>query len=311
VKPPIVLTHVAPERLTAVGRSHPDVLLVPVPQDGDPPLDAVGDVLLTLPWGSPNLEILLRRGVRWVHAIGTGVDRFPFDLLEGRPLTCSRGASAIPIAEWVLATILAFEKRLPESWIQAPPERWSQAALGRVHGRTLALLGLGGISTEVAVRALAFGMRVRALRRTGRQAPLEGIEMASGLDDLVASADHLVLAAPATQETRHLIGRRALAKAKRGLHLINVSRGSLVDLEALRDALDAGTVSRASLDTVEPEPLPAGHWVYGHAGVRLSPHISWSMEGAFEILIEAFVENLGRYRAGEALRGVVDPAAGY
>src|SRR5262249_32321251 len=83
------------------------------------------------------------------------------------------------------------------------------------------------------------------------------------------------------------------------------------DLDALREALDAGIVSRASLDTIEPEPLPADHWAYRHPGVRLSPHISWSMEGAFDLLIATFVENLGRFRAGEPLGGLVDPVAGY
>jgi phosphoglycerate dehydrogenase-like enzyme len=154
-------------------------------------------------------------------------------------------------------------------------------------------------------------MRVRALRRSDRPAPIAGIDLAADLDDLLASADHLVLAAPATHDTRHLIGSRALAAVKRGVHLVNVSRGSLVDLEALRAALDVGVVARASLDTIEPEPLPAGHWAYTHPGVRLSPHISWSMDGAFDLLLEPFVENLGRYRAGAPLVNRVDPAAGY
>jgi phosphoglycerate dehydrogenase-like enzyme len=98
---------------------------------------------------------------------------------------------------------------------------------------------------------------------------------------------------------------------KPGAHLVNVARGAIVDQDALRRALDAGRVAMASLDAVEPEPLPAGHWMYGHPRVRLSPHISWNMPGAAEILVDAFIDNLRRWRNGEPLDGVVDRAAGY
>jgi phosphoglycerate dehydrogenase-like enzyme len=92
---------------------------------------------------------------------------------------------------------------------------------------------------------------------------------------------------------------------------VNVSRGSLVDQEALREALDEGRVARASLDVCDPEPLPAGHWLYSHPRVRLSPHISWSAPGALERLFATFAENLRRYRDGRPLEGRVDLERGY
>jgi phosphoglycerate dehydrogenase-like enzyme len=137
------------------------------------------------------------------------------------------------------------------------------------------------------------------------------VERARDFDHLLAEADHLVVAAPATRETRGLLGRDAFAKVKRGVHLVNVARGELVDQDALREALDDGRVACASLDTVDPEPLPEGHWLYTHPKVRLSPHISWSAPGALDRLVAPFVENLGRYRRGEPLVGLVDVAAGY
>jgi phosphoglycerate dehydrogenase-like enzyme len=102
-----------------------------------------------------------------------------------------------------------------------------------------------------------------------------------------------------------------LAAAKPGLHLVNVARGALVDQDALRDALDEGRVAMASLDAVDPEPLPPGHWMYGHPRVRLSPHVSWNAPGAAHVLLDRFVENLHRWRARQALAGVVDRTAGY
>jgi len=290
---------------------HPDVEIVVVPASGEIPGDARGDVLLTQAWGSPNLAAVLERGVRWVHVYGTGVDAIPFGLLGDRILTCSRGASAIPISEWVMAVVLAAEKKLPEMWVKEPPERWNIASLGSLHGRTLGLLGFGGIGRAVAERALPFGMRVVALRRRPRPSDLEGVAMAASLDELISRSDHLVVAAPSTADTRHCLDDAAFARAKPGLHLVNVARGGLVDQEALRRALDSGQVALASLDTVEPEPLPAGHWLYTHPRVRLSPHVSWSGHGSFERLAEPFVENLGRWREGRPLLGVVDVSLGY
>jgi phosphoglycerate dehydrogenase-like enzyme len=254
---------------------------------------------------------VLARGVRWIHTFGTGVNAFPFHLLEGRPLCCARGASAIPISEWALAVMLAAAKNLPDSWIKAPPAQWNIAALGSLHGQTLGLVGLGGIGQAVATRALAFGMRVLAVRRHGGPSPVAGVDMPSSLGAMLELADHVVLAAPSTSATLRMIDDTALAHAKPGLHLVNVARGDLVEHDALRRALDTGRVGLASLDCVDPEPLPAGHWLYTHPRVRLSPHISWSMPGAFELLIAPFIENLRRYRAGEPLAYRVDPAEGY
>lgn len=305
-----VLTHLPRERLARLERELADVEVVPIPEQGALPDDAYGEVLVTYTWGAPNIADAVARGVRWIHTFGTGVDRFPFDVAAGRTLTCARGASAVPIAEWVLAMLLAFEKRLPDTWIRSA-ERWRRSELGGLADRTLGLLGLGGIGSEVARRALPFGMRVVAMRRSDAPSPVPGVETTRDLDALLAQADHLVLALPATSETRHLIGARTLALVKHGVHLVNVARGALVDQDALRVALDDGRVARASLDTCDPEPLPAGHWLYEHPRVFLSPHVSWSMPGAREVFIDMLLENVRRFRAGEPLYGVVDVRSGY
>jgi len=305
-----VLTHLPYERVARVEREVADVELVPIPTDGDVPEGATGEVLVTFTWGAANIAQAVQRGVRWIHTIGTGVDSFPFAVLGDRVLTCARGASAVPIAEWVLAMLLACEKNLPATWI-AGRAAWKRMELGGLGGRTLGIMGLGGIGAAVAARALPFGMRVVAIRRGNTPSPVAGVELVRDLDALLGSADHLVLALPSTPETRHVIGRATLARVKRGVHLVNVSRGTLVDQDALREALDDGRVSRASLDTCDPEPLPEGHWLYTHPRVLLSPHVSWSMPGALDVFVDLLIENLRRYRAGEPLAGVVDVASGY
>ena len=289
----------------------PGVEVVVIPTDDELPDGVEGDVLLTLAWGSANLGQVLERGVGWVHTVGTGVDAFPLHVLNGQTLTCSRGASAVPISEWVLAVMLAFEKHLPDSWVRTADARWHYAELGGLAGKTLGIVGLGGIGQAVAHRALAFDMHVRALRRTNTPSPVFGVEITAWLPDLLRSADHVVVAAPSTVDTRHMIDADAFKAMKPGVHLVNIARGALIDQDALRAALRDGKVAMASLDAVEPEPLPEGHWIYSHPNVRLSPHISWSMPGAFDVLLDTFIVNLRRYQAGEALAGEVDVTAGY
>ena len=308
-----VLVHLGDSFAEQIAAACPGVetIVVPTADPIDPSLRA--DALLTLPWGTPNLaDVLATTGVRWVHTVGTGVDRFPLGVVGDRLLTCSRGASAIPIAEWVLAQMIAFEKRLPDLWLRAMPSSWNfHPTMGGLYGKTLALVGIGGIGRAIAERALPFRMRVRALRRTVAPSPLPGVELAGSLEDLVATADHLVLVAPATAETRGLVGEAALRAVKPGVHLVNVARGSLVDEAALRRALDDERVALASLDAVEPEPLPEGHWMYAHPRVHVSAHVSWNGPGGEDVLVGKFVENLQRWLAGEPLEGRVDVAAGY
>jgi phosphoglycerate dehydrogenase-like enzyme len=275
------------------------------------PVPGDGEILVTLLDDPAAIRRLVVPSVRWVHVLGAGVDGFPFEVIGERELTCSRGAASVAIAEWVLAAMLAFEKRLPESWIDSPPARWNIGSLGGLAGRTLGLVGVGAIGTEVARRALSFDVEILALRRRATPAPLPGIELVGRLTDLLGRSDHLVIAAPATPNTHHLMDAAAFAACKPGVHIVNIARGSLIDQNALRAALDDGRVARASLDTVDPEPLPEGHWLYGHPSVRLTPHISWSGAATMHRTFELFVENLRRFRGGDALAGVVDPLAGY
>jgi phosphoglycerate dehydrogenase-like enzyme len=285
----------------------PDVEVIEA--GADPPSPELRADVLFGGWGPHTLEYAQRVG--WVHLAGTGIDNFPRELFEGRTVTNARGASAIPISEFVLATMLAFEKHLPETWIHEPPEHWNFAPLGWLNTRTLGLVGLGGIGVAIAERALPFGMRVRALRRRPDPSPLEGVELAGSLEELLPDADHLVLAAPATPRTRQMINAETLKLVKPGVHLVNIARGSLVDQDALRDALDDDRVAMATLDTVDPEPLPEGHWLYAHPKVRLSAHVSWASPAGMDRTLEIFLDNLRRYAAGKPVQHVVDPDEGY
>ena len=263
----------------------PEADVVDLGADSDP-ATTTGDVLFG-GWGPRSYEY----DVRWVQLSGT--------------------ASAVPISEFVLGAMLAFEKRFPDVWLHEPPEHWNFARLGGLMDRTVGIVGFGGIGVAVAQRALPFGTRVIAHRRTEAPSPLDGVEMSTSLDAVLAASDHLVLAVPLTARTEHLLDAEAFAKVKPGVHLVNIARGRLVDQDALRVALDDDRVAMATLDTVDPEPLPAGHWLYEHPKVRLSAHISWASHLGMDSTVDLFVENLRRHLAGEPLQDVVDPAEGY
>jgi phosphoglycerate dehydrogenase-like enzyme len=277
----------------------------------DGPAPAGCQALVTFGVERDHIAPALTDEVQWVHVLATGVDGFPFDLVRGRLLTCSRGASAVAIAEFVMAAMLAFEKKFPESWIREPPERWGSASLGTLSGRTLGLIGLGAIGTETARRALAFDMTVVAIRRRPEQSAPPGVTLAPSLSALLEQSDHLVVAAPATPASHHLLNAQTLRALRPGAHVINISRGTLIDHDALIAALDDGRIARATLDVTDPEPLPIGHPLYEHPGVRLTPHISWCGATTMQATFDRFFDNVTRRTQGRELQGVVDLDEGY
>ncbi|MDP4918083.1 MAG: hypothetical protein NWR12_10205 [Haliea sp.] len=283
------------------------------PDDGEAQQPVLADALLCTAANGIDLPRLVEacEGLRWIHVFGTGVDKFPLHLAKDIVVTCSRGATATPIAEWVLAMMLAHEKQLPERWLSEPPATWYMADLGGLAHKTLGIVGFGAIGQAVAQRALAFDMRVIAKVRRHRESPVPGVELLENLDTLLGASDHVVLALPSTSASNNLFNADTLAAMKPGAHLVNIARANLVDQEALRAALDTGHLARASLDVVDPEPLPAGHWMYAHPGIKLSAHISWSSPNIAERLLAPFLANARSVACGEPLQGLVDKAAGY
>lgn len=309
----IALQYETPQLRQGILAIAPDAEVITLPSDGSLNTDKPVDLVLATPVGSAQLAKLLEMSpnLAWVHIMGTGVDAYPLDLLAGKLVSCSKGATSTPIAEWVLAMILAHAKQLPNSWIQSPPAQWYMAELEALEGKTLGIVGFGAIGQAIAKRALAFDMKVVATVRKFRPSPMAGVELLESIDELIPRADHLVLALPATAESLDLMNTQRLSLMKPGSHLINISRAALLDHVALRTLLDSGHIARASLDVVDPEPLPQEHWLYQHPHIKLSPHISWNAPLSYERMLNAFLSNLHCWLANEPLHGVVDTAAGY
>ncbi|TAK68497.1 MAG: dihydrofolate reductase [Actinomycetota bacterium] len=250
--------------------------------------------------------------VRWVHVPSAGIDGIAADLFDGRLVTGGRGIAADPIAEYVVHALLLAAKG--DLWVNRAWVRQTDLPVGgpRMLGdSTVGLVGLGAIGTAIATRLQAFGTRTVAVRATTAPAAVAGVELLPTLAAMLPHVDHLVVAVPATPATRALIGAEAFARVKRGVHLVNVARGSVVDHDALRDALDDGQVGSATLDVTDPEPLPDGHWLLSHPRVRVSPHLSFQRPSVVSDVVGRFVDNVDRYQAGEPLLGVVDPIRGY
>lgn len=248
-------------------------------------------------------------GLRFIQLMSAGVDSFPPWLLDGPIVSCARGVAAIPISEFVLTAILAFEKDFAA--IRAHhPSQWKMRPLGTLDDRCLGLAGYGAIGRAIAARARPFGMRIRALRRG--EGPLDAdVERAEDLTSLVAEADHLALALPLTAQTHRILDARALAHAKSTLHIVNVARGALVDQEALLAAIDEGRIAGASLDVTDPEPPPEGHRFYSHPKIWLTPHISWGDRKGADRIAQKILGNLDHYVRGEPIEDIVDPVRGY
>jgi len=272
-------------------------------------------VLLAVPPRGGNVVVPVQRPpgwpykLRWIQAVSAGVDEFPPWIYDVETVTCGRGTNSSPIAEYVLASLLAVEKKLDLIWIHDAAD-WRKPELGTLEGKTLGLLGYGSIGQAVAARARPFGMRILATRRAGGASEDAGVTFVD-FNTLLQESDHLVIALPLTQATSGLIGKAAFARVKPGAHLVNIARGRIVDHAALLEALDRNQVGFATLDVTEPEPLPAGHRLYTHPRVHLSPHLSWSSGERGKAFAGLFAENLKRFLAGEPLSGIVRADLGY
>ncbi|WP_198666017.1 NAD(P)-dependent oxidoreductase [Tropicimonas sp. IMCC34043] len=247
-------------------------------------------------------------GLEWIQIPSAGVDTFPRWALDVALVTRGPGIQSPAIGEFVIGTIYAHEKRFWDGPVRRV-EDWNHKMLGGVAGKTLGIVGMGGIGTEVAKTALAIGMKVLAVTRSGRIG-LDGVR-AANLASVMRESDHVALSLPLTPETRHCINAETLALAQPHLHLINVSRGATIDQDALIAALDAGQIGAATLDVTDPEPLPAGHPLFTHPKVRLTPHVCGMSEATDARMSDLLLRNISLFLDGKEIPGAVDVTQGY
>jgi len=287
------------------------------PEDTGRPEIAAAEVVYLLPVPRLDVSLLARMpNLRWIHTGMAGVE----NLLEagiGRLpvlLTNGAGVHAPPIAEHVMAMILAFARRLPELYRQQERRQWQWLPAGEIAGQTVGILGFGGIGHEVARKARALGMRVLAFRRRGTPGPDADADYVYCGDDpapVLAEADFVVMALPLTAATQGFLDARRFALMKPASYFINVGRGGTVVEADLIDALQRRVIAGAGLDVFADEPLPPESPLWDMPNVIISPHMSASTPHSQRRNLDLFCRNLQRYVAGEPLVNVVDVHAGY
>ena len=241
--------------------------------------------------------------LRWFASPAAGYDAPVFSRLASAGVRVTNAhVNSIPIAEFVIRAVLD-EFQEAGAWRSLiGPRSWRIHDWREVAGTTWLVVGLGGIGTEVATRARAFGAGVIGCRRRpGPDDPTDRTVTPDRLPEVVGLADVVVLAAPATPETTDLVDADFLAGMKEGSVLVNVSRGSLVDEDALLAALDRGVPAAAVLDVFRTEPLPDDHPFWTHPSVRITPHNSAGGVGRLQRQADLFAENLDRFLDGRPL----------
>jgi len=260
--------------------------------------------------------------LRWIHSPAAGVGAMLFPEMIASPviMTNSRGNSSVTIAEHVIAVTLALLRDLPLAWRRQTECVWAQnefdagVSIRTLRSARVLVIGLGSIGAETAKLASAFGAEVVGLRRRPAGKPVAGVNAVFGPDALareLSRADVVVVAAPQTKETWHLLGDREFAAMKEDAILVNVSRGKLVDESALVRALETGRLRGAALDVFEHEPPDPANPLWGRDDVLITPHVSGFHAGYWPEATRLFAENLRRFVTGQPLTNLVDKRAGY
>lgn len=259
--------------------------------------------------------------IRWVQRMYAGVERciaIPAFTERGIVLTNMQKVAGSVMAEHVMAFMFGlargFATYVPmQAKGEWEPEAVPESRMWEVKGRTMLVVGLGGIGTEVAKRANALGMTILAIRNSGTDGPSYVAEV--GLTDkllpFAGRADVIVDTLPLTQDTKGIFDRKLFDAAKRGTLFINVGRGGTVVTADLVAALQDGRLGGAGLDVTDPEPLPADHPLWHAPNVLITPHVSASLEGNETPRWILARENLRRYAAGGKLLSEVDVKKGY
>jgi phosphoglycerate dehydrogenase-like enzyme len=262
------------------------------------------------------------RKLKWIHSTAAGVAQLMYPELRdsGIVVTNPSGIFSVPMAEHTLGLLLALSRNFPDTVRQQDARKWGQQDLWdkpqhltELNGRILLIVGYGSIGQELARRARACDMRVWGVTRSGKGdlTHAEKIFAVAQLNDALPEADYVVIAAPETSETRHLIGAAQIGRMKRGARLINVGRGSLLDETALIQALQSGKLGGAALDVASTEPLPAESPLWNAPNLFITPHTSALSERLWHRQTEMLMRLLEKWFAGEELFNRVDFSRGY
>jgi phosphoglycerate dehydrogenase-like enzyme len=296
---------VAPHELILPAKFASSILAMP---EADPAF-----FLADIAFGQPDLESIARSGnLKWIHLSSAGFARY--DTPEFRAMVAERGlivtnsssVYAAACAEHVFAFMLAQARQLPQAlqsraangdakWFKLRGESVS------LRGRSVVILGFGGIASHLVKLLAPFDMKITAMRRNPRGDEGCPTVTARDLPAALATADHVINILPDNPASRNFVNAACLAQMKTGAVFHNIGRGTTVDQDALLEALRCGKLSAAWLDVTEPEPLPDGHPLWSEPNCFITPHIAGGHADESETLVRHFLQNLKHYTASTPL----------
>jgi D-2-hydroxyacid dehydrogenase (NADP+) len=264
----------------------------------------VGEADILVTFGAHMADHVLEKAanLKWVQALGTGVDGIIDSpaLRDGVIVTNLRGLHGAAVSESVLAAMLAFSRNLPRAVRSQDAGRWDRFPVNLLKGKTVGILGLGVIASELAPRCSALGMTVIGITSAPRAvAGFDRIVRREELLEVVGELDHLVLLTPYTAETHGIVGAPVFERMKPSAFLVNVARGGIVDEAALVMALQAGAIAGAALDVFIEEPLPEGHPLWSMPNVLITPHMAGFHVGYPAEAIPVVIENIRHFLVGD------------
>jgi phosphoglycerate dehydrogenase-like enzyme len=263
-------------------------------------------------------QVRSAKKLKWVQVTSAGVENYLFPEIRDSEITLTnmKIIQGIEIADHAFALLLGLTRRIDLAMEWKQSETWKSGEfrpLYELAGKTAVIVGVGGIGTQIAIRAKAFGMTVIGV--DPKDMPytpyLDRTIWPDRLEDVLPEADVVFISAPHTPQTENMFGAPQFGKMKKGAFFICVSRGKIYDGLVLVDALKSGHIQGAGLDVTDPEPLPKGHPLWKMDRVIITPHIAGRSDAEGPRYHAIFKENLARFAKGEPLRHTVDKQKGY
>lgn len=261
------------------------------------------------------IDINLLPNLKWIQLLSAGINQVPIDKVLKRDiaLTNNRGGYSIPIAEWIVMKILEMLKGSKEFYHKQQEKIWKMdTSLLELYGKTVGFIGTGSIAQEAAKRLEGFGVEIIGFNTSGKKA--EHFHHCFSIDEVekaISKCDIIVIAAPYTDKTHHLVNESLINSMKDDVYLVNIARGNIIDEKALIANLKSGKIKKAALDVFQVEPLPEESPLWDMDNVIISPHNSWASDMNAHRRYQITYANMKRYIKGEELINLVEIKKGY
>lgn len=287
----------------------------------DTPVESLEKAQVLVTYGEDLTSEIVKKmsSLQWIQVLSAGLELMPFDALIERQVVVAnaRGIHQIPMAEYTMGMILQLARQGFEFYDLQKKSQWDRSLrVDEAYGKTLGILGIGAIGTEIAKRAKAFGMNVLGLRRSevSQNSTMEYVDEIVSLENkekLFRESDYIVVLLPITAETTHFVGAEELSMMKESAYLINIARGQIVDEGALLEALQEKEIAGAVLDVFNEEPLPTTHPFWKADNLIITPHISGRSPYYMNRALEIFHHNLNNYPNVREMTNVIKLEQGY